>query len=182
MARIPYFFDPATATDEMKERFGKMQPLNVMWMMGHAGPILDGFVAMGRSVLQSSLDPKLRQIAIIRVGVLAGAAYEIHQHVNLGRKVGLAEEKIAALRQPVVAPDLFSPLERAVIAAAEELAKQPRLSDAVFAELSKEFDYRKLQELVLTIGYYTMVSRFLETFGVDIEEPGRVINLPARQA
>jgi alkylhydroperoxidase family enzyme len=181
MARIPYFFDPATASDEQKERFAKFQPLNVMWMMGHAGPILEGFVGMGRAVLNSSLDPKLRQIAIIRVGVLAGATYEIHQHVNLGRKVGLSEEKIEALRQKDV-PGIFTPLERAVITAVEELARQARLSDATFAALSQDFDYRKLQELVLTIGYYTMVSRFLETFEVDIEEASRVINLPARQS
>lgn len=182
MARIPYYFDPATATDEQKERFAKFQPLNVMWMMGHAGPILEGFVGMGRAVLNSSLDPKLRQIAIIRVGVLAGATYEIHQHVNLGRKVGLPEDKIAALREPVVPGGAFTPLERAIITAVEELAKQARLSDATFDALSTEFDYRKLQELVLTIGYYTMVSRFLETFEVDIEEASRVINLPARQS
>jgi hypothetical protein len=30
-----------------------------------------------------------------------------------------------------------------------------------------------MQELTLTIGYYMMVSRFLETFDVDIEEEGQ---------
>jgi len=31
-----------------------------------------------------------------------------------------------------------------------------------------------LTELVLTIGFYMMVSRFLENFEVDIEPPGGV--------
>ena len=30
---------------------------------------------------------------------------------------------------------------------------------------------QELQELTVTIGFYMCVSRYLETFGVDIEEP-----------
>jgi len=31
---------------------------------------------------------------------------------------------------------------------------------------------REVQELVMTVGYYLAVSRFLETFDVDLEQGG----------
>ncbi|MCC2102710.1 MAG: hypothetical protein KDJ20_01055, partial [Hyphomicrobiales bacterium] len=45
-----------------------------------------------------------------------------------------------------------------------------RASDATFAPLTRRFSHKEMQELTLTIGYYMMVSRFLETFDVDIED------------
>ena len=42
----------------------------------------------------------------------------------------------------------------------------------MFEEARRRFPPRQLSELVLTIGYYMMVSRFLENFEVDIEPLG----------
>jgi 4-carboxymuconolactone decarboxylase len=42
----------------------------------------------------------------------------------------------------------------------------------MFAAVSAHLDHREMAELVLTIGFYMMVSRFLENFEVDIEPPG----------
>ena len=38
--------------------------------------------------------------------------------------------------------------------------------------LAEKLSLQEMQELTVTIGYYMMVSRFLETFDVDIEHPG----------
>jgi hypothetical protein len=44
----------------------------------------------------------------------------------------------------------------------------------MFEAMRERLTTRALAELVLTIGYYMMVSRFLENFDVDIEPPGVV--------
>jgi len=44
-----------------------------------------------------------------------------------------------------------------------------RAGDATFKPLLEALGPKVLQELTVTIGFYMLVSRFLETFDVDIE-------------
>ena len=87
MARIPYF-DPAQARGRARDWYGKLPPLNIFRMMGHSGEMLDGFVRLGNQILAfSEIDPVLREIAIVRVGVLSNARYEVHQHEAISRRL-----------------------------------------------------------------------------------------------
>lgn len=168
MARIPYF-DPAGATGRAAEWYGKLPPLNIFRMLGHSGEMLDGFVRLGNQILAfSKLDPVLREIAIVRVGVLSKAKYEVFQHERISRQVGMSEEKIAAIHEGPEAA-AFSDLEKKVMRFTDDVVKNVRAGDATWKPLAEVFSHRELQELTITIGYYMMVSRFLETFDVDIE-------------
>jgi hypothetical protein len=48
----------------------------------------------------------------------------------------------------------------------------PRATDDTLLAMRRYFSDRELCEAVLTIGFYMMVARFLETTGVDLETPG----------
>ena len=44
----------------------------------------------------------------------------------------------------------------------------------MFRAMQAQLSTRALAELVLVVGFYMMVSRFLENFEVDIEPPGAI--------
>jgi len=173
MARIPYFDmskAPTSYTDMIKSR----PPLNLYRMLPHAGQAAEGFLKMGGALLRDNeLDSQLREIAILRVGILSKASYEVHQHKRVARSVGLSEAKIAALE---VGADtsVFSELELMVLKFTDQLVHHVKAPDDMFAALCARFNARQVSELVLTVGFYMMVSRFLENFGVDIEPAGTV--------
>ena len=132
MARIPYR-DLASAPEEVRTVLGGLPPLNIFRMLGHAETLLRGFAQLGGAILgRAALDPRLRELVILRVGARSPAAYEWQQHVPIARATGASDEALAAMR-------------------------------ACFSD-------RELCEAILTIGYYMMVARFLETTGVDLEE------------
>lgn len=177
MARIPYF-DKSQAQGRATEWYGRLPPLNIFRMMGHSGEMLDGFVRLGNQILAfSALDPVLREIAIVRVGVLSNAGYEVYQHEAISRRLGMSDALIAAIHE---GPDAaaFDDLQRLVMRYTDDVVRNVRASDATFAPLLARLDYRRMQELTITIGYYMMVSRFLETFDVDIEDTTVQMNLP----
>lgn len=168
MARIPYF-NPADAAGRAKEWYGRLPPLNIFRMMGHSGELLDGFVRLGNQILAfTKLDPVLREIAIVRVGVLSNASYEVFQHERISRQVGMSEDKIAAIHEGPEAA-AFNDLEKMVMRFTDDVVKNVRASDATFKPLAERLSHQEMQELTITVGYYMMVSRFLETFDVDIE-------------
>src|SRR5262249_52944113 len=67
--------------------------------------------------------------------------------------------------------DCFDEPTRAVLAATAELLERPRLSDGAFAALERHFAAREIVELLITVGYYMMVARLLESTAVDIDPP-----------
>lgn len=179
MARIPYF-DPAKAEGRAREAYKKLPALNIFRMLGHSGDILDAFVKLGNAILvYSKLDPVLREIAIVRTGVLRGSTYEVFQHERISRQLGMSEELIRAIHE---GPDAraFDEMQRLVMRFTDDIVKNTRASDTTFNPLAEKLSHKELQELVITIGYYTMVSCFLETFDVDIEEKGKeaTVKLP----
>ena len=64
----------------------------------------------------------------------------------------------------------FDDMQRMVMRFTDDVVKNTRASDATFDPLLEKLGPKQMQELTITIGYYTMVSNFLETFDVDIED------------
>jgi alkylhydroperoxidase family enzyme len=168
MARIPYF-DPAEATGRAAKAYAKLPALNIFRMMGHAGDLLEGFSRFGGQILNfTSLDPVLREIAIVRVGVLCKSSYEVFQHETISRRIGMTDGLIAAIHEDPSAP-AFDELQRLVMAYTDDVVINVRAGDATFLPLRARLGDKALQELTIIIGFYMMVSRYLETFDVDIE-------------
>ena len=173
MARIPYF-DLAQAPASYTEMLGSRPPLNLYRMLPHAGKAAEGFLRLGGALLRDSeLDARLREIAILRVGLLSGAGYEVHQHKKLARKLGLADAKVAALA-PGADASALDELELQVLRFTDEVFHRVKAPDTMFDAMRARLSTKALAELVLTIGFYMMVCRFLENFEVDIEPPGVV--------
>jgi len=171
MARVPYP-DPKTLSTDTQEVLGKMPPLNIFRMMAGGEGLLRAFTRMGNHLLfKSKIDPILREIAIIRAGVLSKAKYEVYQHERIARDLGMSDALIKAIHAD---PDdaTFSDLQRLVMRYTDDVVRNVRAGDATFKPLSERLSLQEMQELTVTIGYYMMVSRFLETFDVDIEQPG----------
>ena len=171
MARIPYP-DPATLTPDTQAYLAKLPPINIFRMLAGGETLLPAFVRFGNHLLfKSALDPVLREIAIVRVGALSGAGYELYQHEAISRQLGMSDELIAAVHEGPEAA-VFDTAQREVMRYTDDVVRNVKASDDTFEPLRARLSLQELQELTIMIGFYMAVCRYLETFGVDIEEPG----------
>lgn len=123
---------------------------------------------MADAILQgNSLPDRLRELAIVRVGHVYQAPYEVHHHENIGRMVGLSQAAIAAAATGSAAG--LSKEEASILRCTDQLLAQHTLSDAERAEALEFLTVGQLSDLVITIGFYQLVSNFLNTFGVTTE-------------
>jgi 4-carboxymuconolactone decarboxylase len=171
MPRIPYF-EIETATGKHAEMLGKLNPmLNIYRMLANSESASKGFLRMGNALLyRCELDPGLRELAIVRVGRLSRAAYEVFQHERIAREVGVEEGKIVALRDATIEAPTFSDNEKAVLRFTDDVVRNVRASDKHLKAVQAFLSAGAQVELTLTIGYYMMVCRLLETTGVEGEE------------
>jgi 4-carboxymuconolactone decarboxylase len=98
----------------------------------------------------------------------ARAAYEVQQHEEICRRLGMSDALIAAIHVGPAAPE-FDEMQRLIMAFTDDVVLNVRASDATWTPLSTRLSAQEMQELTVTIGFYMMASRFLETFDVDLE-------------
>ena len=172
MARLPYV-DPASAPEHVHEVLDRLPVnLNVFRMMAHAENDFRPLVGLGTAILgRQKLSAKLRELAILRVAALSPARYEWVQHVPIAQATGAADAQIAALERGDIAAGAFDPLERAVLRFTTEVVREVRASEPTFAELARRLSAQEIVELIVTVGYYMMIARLLETTAVDLDPP-----------
>ncbi|MEO3760197.1 carboxymuconolactone decarboxylase family protein [Mycobacterium sp. B14F4] len=114
-------------------------------------------------LFSSTLSPRLRELAVLRVAHLTGCEYEWAHHVNMGRDAGLTDADIDGIQRG----EASAALDRAVLSAVDELQDKATVSDATWAALSEHLDERQLMDLVFTIGCYGALAMAVNTFGVE---------------
>ena len=119
------------------------------------------------------LDPQLRELGQTRAGFARGSRFVYSQHCKSCRSVGLPEQKIEAIAHWQVS-DVFSPLERAVLAYTDALVLEGgRVQDAIFDSLKRGLSDEAILELTYTTTLYEMhatMSRALRLEYDDVDE------------
>lgn len=142
---------------------------------------VDGFNIFGflDGKNKAKLDPCLREVALIRTGYAVGSQFVFSQHCKAGRGAGLTDGKIEAIPS-WGASDLFSPLERTVLAYTDALIlDRGRVSDALFARLQDGLSDDEILELsyfVCTYQLHATMCRALRLEYDDADE--RVVEVP----
>jgi alkylhydroperoxidase family enzyme len=154
---------------ELAERFGDGPILNIFRTLAHHPKLLKRWLVFGNHVLaKSTLTPRDREIAILRVGYLCQAGYEWAQHAAIARASGLSDAEIARVAEGPDAPG-WSPAERTVLRAADELHGDAFVGDATWRTLTEHYTTEQILDLLFTVGQYQMVSMVLNTLGVQLE-------------
>lgn len=154
---------------EFKEKMGG-RVLNIFRTLAHHPKLLKRWLVFGNHILaKSTLSPRDREIAILRVGWLCQAGYEWGQHVVIGKTAGLSDEEIDRITR---GPDAegWSSAESALLRATDELHEDSFVTDPTWASLTDHYSTEQLMDLVFTVGQYHLVSMALNTFGVQLDE------------
>ena len=110
-----------------------------------------------------------REIAILCVGAKWMAEYEWWAHAAIGRREGVSEATIDALRRGE-RPRLRDPVERVAFEVTSALLDTGRVAPALYDAARARIGDGALVELVTLAGYYTLVSFTLNAFEVPLPE------------
>ena len=151
--------------DLLNSEGGMTGPFNA-WLRS---PVLgDAAQRVGEAVrFESAIPPQLRELAILIVAAKWKAQYEWWAHERIARREGLDERIIESVKAETL-PDLSNPTEAVVYNFARELLDEHRVSDHLYNDAVELLGEAMVVELVILLGYYTLVSMTLNVFEVQV--------------
>ena len=152
------------------KRMGRGKPYNIYATLARHPRLFKHWTIFASYLLGKSLVPsRERELMILRVGWLCHSEYEWSQHISIGKKCGLKEEDFKRIIEGPESPG-WDPFEATLIQAVDELHENFFISDPTWTTLSKRYDEKQLMDLLFTVGQYHLVSMFLNTLGIQIDE------------
>lgn len=133
----------------------------------------------GQLLWEPVLDPRLRELAVLRVAHRTESSYEWVQHVKLSQRYDVTPAEVAAIAASDYA--VFTDLEAAVLQATDQLLEGYRIDDSTWQRLATAFDEKTLVEFLFVVGTYTSLAMVFNGLGVDLDpdlDPAAAPELP----
>ena len=115
---------------------------------------------IGTVLFKGLIPARERELAVLRIGWLAGAPYEWGEHVKISQRYGVSQEEIARTQQGSAAPG-WSEHEAAIMRGGEELLTDFAMSDATWNILAKTWNEAQMLEYPSMVGQY-VVTAFIQ--------------------
>ena len=148
--------------------------LNVIKMFAGTEDMFAATIGLVNAIFQAQgIDPKLREMIILRAATVLNAPYEWQANTQMARNAGLSSKEIDAAGNhgPVIGVD---PDYVLVCKATDELSKGGTLRDETLSELLNRYGDTITRKLVLMIAWFNLLSRFLNGCRVPLETTDKI--------
>ncbi len=147
---------------------GSTEGALVHLIMAHNPGLLRQFrTMMPFFMLEGTLPPRDRELAILRAAWMRQIPFVWGEHVAIGKKIGMTSEEMDWLTEGSTATG-WSEHDRAVVRACEELVDDAMISEGTWSALAKTFDEAQLVELPLLIGQYLIMGYYQNSVGLPL--------------
>jgi AhpD family alkylhydroperoxidase len=142
-------------------------PPNLFLALGRHRRLFRGWLRFaGRLMPGGRLPRRDTELVILRVAHLRDCRYEFEHHRHLAGRSGLTAADIEHVMAGPDAPG-WSPRDRALLAACDELHRDHDLSDSSWQALSEHLDDRSIIEFLLLTGHYQMLATVITALRIE---------------
>lgn len=157
---------PANAVDAFRTQ-GRAP--NVLATMLHHPAIAGSFNRFGNVLLtQPAIGHRERELMLLRVAWRTRARYEWVHHVRLAARYGLDAGDVEAIARGD--SESWSPLERDLVAATDQLLDRYRIDDDLWDRLRDRLSDTQLVEVPFIVGAYTCLAMAFNSWELQVED------------
>jgi uncharacterized peroxidase-related enzyme len=160
------------AAESIKAQFERVESKghevsNFLRTLAHSPEVCEGFVSLNGALGRTSLDPKIRELAYIRVSEINSCGYCLHHHKKAARKAGL-DERLVNETESYESNAIYDERQVAALRYAEEVTRNIILSDEAVELVKRHFSDRELVELAATVALANFTNRISETLRLEL--------------
>ncbi|WP_216894371.1 carboxymuconolactone decarboxylase family protein [Nocardia alni] len=152
---------------------------NVLGLFGHHIDLGSAWMAYNSVLMERpALDPRLRELIVLRVAYRTRSAYEWVQHTRIGQRCGLTSEQIDAVADGA-STHTWDRLDALLLRATDQMIDRYRVDNTTWEELTGLLDIRQLLEALFVAGTYTCLAMVFNSVDLELDsEADLSSNLP----
>lgn len=144
-------------------------PLSVFRVLLRDGPVAKAMADLLVALLyRGTLDPRLRELVIMRIGWVTASVYEWTQHWRVATEMGMAPEDLLAVRD--WRDSGLGETDRIILQATDETLAAGTIAPETWARLEALLPAGALVELPVVIGHWRMYSSLLRSLRIPLED------------
>lgn len=155
--------------DVMVKLRGAFPTVNILDTLARHPDLLRRFVPMFSHCLhKQTLDPRQRELVILRTAWLSGSAYEWSQHVPIARQRKVTPSEIESV---TAGPSHVSwnGADKAILEAVDALMAHFTLNDGEWRRLATSVATPKVLDTIFTVGQYRMIAGLLAGLNIQLD-------------
>jgi alkylhydroperoxidase family enzyme len=175
MPRVPYI-EKAGADPEVTKlyegfetQFGIHGVPNVAKALANSpGLAMKVFPLANYFMNQSSLQPRVRELAVLMLMKRCDCEYGFVRHIDIAKRVGLTQEQIDDIGSYATS-SRFTDNDKLILRYAEELTTKARADDDLFRKVEAIVGKDNIVDLTGAIAFWNMMARNLNALQVGLE-------------
>jgi alkylhydroperoxidase family enzyme len=136
--------------------------------LGHSPGTFVEIIDLTNAIFKNlTLSDYHKELFVLLVAAHAGSAYKWEQHVTISHAAGVREDQFIAIAEN--RPDdanAFTESERILLLFGKTILEQGKAPGVVFRHTLEHFSVEELSDAMIVIGYYRMLSGFIQTFNL----------------
>lgn len=166
--------------DHVREKFEKLPTkVNFFRMLGYSPgafvPTIDLTNAIFRDLTISDYH---KELMVLLVAAHENVAYEWEQHVSIAQAAGVRPDQFVAIAEGCLGDTkAFKEAERVLLRFGQAILDKGKAPGVLFKHAMEHFSTQELSDAIIVIGYYRMLSGYIQTFdiAIDAQEDGNWI-------
>lgn len=158
--------------DPVREKFESLPTkVNFFRMLGYSAgafiPVIDLTNAIFRDLTISDYH---KELLVLLLAAHENVAYEWEQHISIAQVAGVRPEQFVAIAEGRLDDAVaFKEDERVLLRFGQAIIDKGKAPGVLFKHAQQHFSLQELSDAVIVIGYYRMVSGYLQTFNIEID-------------
>ena len=154
---------------DILEKLKKNPLLNITRLLTLVPETFQPWLDFVTGIYKTDFDPKLREIAICRYGYKTNAPYELHQHKALAKQKGVSDNELDIILSEDIVISLNDDANF-ICKVVDEFEDLATLSEETYEELLTRYDIKQTMTLLVTLGFFSCVTRVLNSARVQLEK------------
>ena len=158
--------------DPVREKFESLPTkVNFFRMLGYSAgayiPMIDLTNAVFRDLAISDYH---KELLVLLVAAHEQVAYEWEQHVSIAQVAGVRPDQFVAIAEGCLSDNAaFKEDEQVLLRFGKAILDNGKAPGVLFKHALQHFSTQELSDATIVIGYYRLVSNYLQTFNVEID-------------
>ena len=166
------FPDFTKLPDDVRQKFEDLPTkVNFFRMMGYSPGAFIEIIDLTNAIFKKlQISDYHKELLVLLVAAHEGSKYEWEQHVSIAQAAGVREDQFVAIAADKLDDEeAFDEKERILLDFGKRILEKGKAQAVVFKNTLRYFSVGELSDAMIVIGFYRMLSGFIQTFDLPLD-------------